>query len=305
MAQSDMVRVLVNRDSVCMADDVQSHQQVWELDGTVSVAELLSMLARYLLPSVAGFAGWRIDQELGQREWGLTLGLIYTRDHLRQERYVCLADEYPQTVADLVRRAPTVALYAGYLTGAAAQPRPLSELTKMQTWTGGAPRVLETEAQLDAEQDWQLMRRLASLIRDSHGPRRSWVREFLRTAEGIESALLFSARNMALASKDLRPLSKAIAAHELLGVTEPDADQVFAAIESRDASLGVVAAVFGAFEAGLSRELRRQSPPTGGRVYLDFLAQRGYRLSPVEQFLAGYLDFAGLRATLDSHRLQQ
>ncbi|WP_241473855.1 hypothetical protein [Mycolicibacterium neoaurum] len=165
--------------------------------------------------------------------------------------------------------------------------------------------MLETEAQLDAEQDWRLMRRLAALIRDSHEPRRLWVREFLRTAEGIQSALLFSSRNMALINKDLRPHSMANAAHELLGVTGPDADQVFAAIESRDASLGVVAAVFGAFEAGLSRELRRQSPPTGGRVYLDFLAQRGYRLSLVEQFLAGYLDFAGLRAALDGHRLQQ
>jgi hypothetical protein len=34
------------------------------------------------------------------------------------------------------------------------------------------------------------------------------------------------------------------------------------------------------------------------RTYLDYLGQHGYRLSPVDQFLAGHLDLTALRRAL-------
>ena len=299
MARTDRatVRLIVGRDSVAMGDDVESHRQLWELDGKTSVAELLSLLATNLLPGVGGFAGWRIYQDVGQRAPGWTLGLVYIRDHLSQERYVCLAGDYPRTVADLAHRAPTLVVHAGYLTRHAAQPRTISQIAQSPEWAGAEPVVLETDPQRDAEQDWRLMRRLDALIKDSQSPRRSWMRRFLRTDGAVASAQLFAARTVAQVTNDLCPASMTIAARELLGANGRYED-VFAALESREAALGMVAAVFGAFEWGLSRPLRQQTAPPRGRLYLDYLDQHGYGLSPVEQFLAGRLDFAGLRNAL-------
>lgn len=82
---SGTVRLIVDRDSVAMGDDVESHRQLWELPGNTSVAELLLLFATTMLPGVGGFAGWRIYQVVGDRAPGWTLGLVYTRDHLRQE----------------------------------------------------------------------------------------------------------------------------------------------------------------------------------------------------------------------------
>lgn len=293
------VRLIVDRDSVAMGDDVESHRQLWELDGNTSVAELLSLFATNLLASVGGFAGWRIYQDVGERAPGWTLGLVYTRDHRRQERYVCLAGEYPRTVVDLAARAPTLAVHAAYLIGGAAQPCTAGQLAQTSAWIGAEPAVLGTDAQRDAEQDWALMRRLDALTKDSQSPRRSWVRGFLRTDAAVTSAQLFAARTVAQVTDDLCPASMMIAAGDLLGI-EGRHEDVFARIGSRDGMLATTAAVFGAFEFGLTRPLRRRTPPSRGRLYLDYLGQHGYRLSPVEQFLAGRLDFAGLRNALDT-----
>lgn len=292
--------LIVDRDSVCMADDVESHRQVWELPGSTPVAELLSLFATNLLPTVSGFAGWRIYQDIGERGPGWTLGLLYTRDHLRQERYVCLAGEHPRTVADLARRAPALVVQAAYLSRGEAQPHTLHQIAQTPTWTGAQPVVLGTDAVADAQHDWRLMGQLGALVKDSQGPRRSWVRDHLHTGTDAVSAQLFAARNMRLVTNDLCPAAMIIAARDLLGV-EGRYEDVFAQIAPSDAGLALAATVFGAFEWALSRPLRSQTPPPLGRAYLDYLGHHGYRLSPVDQFLAGRLDFAGLRAELHTN----
>lgn len=143
------------------------------------------------------------------------------------------------------------------------------------------------------------MGRLDTLINDSHGPRRSWVRQFLRTDGAVASAQLFAARNVGLVGDNLCPASMNVAARDLLGAQGRHQD-VFAALESREAALGMVAAVLGAFEWGLSRPQHGQRPLPHGRPYLDYLRDHGYRLSSVEMFLAGHLDVAGLRAAVDT-----
>lgn len=292
--------MIVDRDSVCMADDVESHRQVWELPGSTSVAELLSLFATNLLPTVSGFAGWRIYQDIGERGPGWTLGVLYTRDHLRQERYVCLAGEYPRTVADLAGRAPALVVQAAYLSRGEAQPHTLRQIAQTPNWTGAQPVVLGTDAHDDAQHDWRLMGQLSALIKGSQVPRRSWVRHHLHTGTAVASAQLFAARNMRLVTNDLCPASMIIAARDLLGI-EGRHEDIFAKVGPSDAGLALAATVFGAFEWGLSRPLRSQAPPSQGRAYLDYLGHHGYRLSPVDQFLAGRLDFAGLRAELHAN----
>lgn len=299
-ADAGSVKLIVDRDSVCMADDVESHRQVWELPGSTSVAELLSLFATNLLPSVSGFAGWRVYQDIGERGPGWTLGVVYTRDHLRQERYVCLAGEYPRTVADLAGRAPALVVQAAYLSRGEAQPHTLHQIAQTPNWTGAQPVVLGVDAQADAEQDRRLMGQLNALIKGSQGPRRSWVRHHLHTGGAVASGQLFAARNMRLVTHDLCPAAMIIAARDLLG-RQGRYEDVFADIGPSDGGRGLVAAVFGAFEWGLSRPLRSQAPPSLGRAYLDYLGHHGYRLSPVDQFLAGHLDFAGLRNALHTN----
>ncbi|MGV0741041.1 hypothetical protein [Mycolicibacterium sp. XJ870] len=280
-----------------MGDDVDSHREVWELPGATSIDELLAIMAKQYLPGVGGFAGWRVYQDLGDGGPGWTLGLIYTRDHLQQERYLCLAGEYPRTVADLARRAPLLVVKAAYLTFPAARPVTLSEVAARPSWTGAEPIRLASEADDDANQDWQLLRRLDALGRKGQGPRRTWVREYLRSEGGLADAELFAARNMRSIVGDLCPASMTVAANELLGV-EGAHEDVFGSLMQGQAALGVVASVFGAFEWGLTRALRRRTPSPQGVAYLEYLAAQGYRLAPIEQFMAGRIDFDELAADL-------
>lgn len=289
--------MIVDRDSVAMGDDVDSHRETWELPGTTSIGELLGIMAKRYLPGVSGFAGWRVYQDLGEGGPGWTIGLIYTRDHLRQERYLCLAGEYPRTVADLARRAPLLVVQAAYLTSSAARPGTLSEVAAGPSWTGVEAVRSASEADDDADQDWRLLRRLDALARKSQGPRRAWVRNYLQSDSGLADAELFAARNMRSIAKDLCPASMTVAAHELLGVDGKHED-VFGSLKQGQAALGVVASVLGAFEWGLSRALRRRQPPGPGVTYLEYLAAHGYHLAPIEQFMSGRIDFDELAATL-------
>ena len=54
--EDSLCRLIVDRASVCMGDDVSSHQEVWQLPGSTSIAELLTIMATQFLPPVAGRA---------------------------------------------------------------------------------------------------------------------------------------------------------------------------------------------------------------------------------------------------------
>lgn len=298
-----LCRLIVDRASVCMGDDVSSHQEVWQVPGSTSIVELLTMVATQFLPPVAGYAGWRVYQDTGERGPGWTLGLIYCQDHLRQERYVCLQGEYPPTVADMMRRAPALVIQADYLSGSAARPMWLSEITARPTFTGVKPLRSAVESDDDAGRDWRVLRELNALAAQREGLRRAWVREHI-TRGGLAGAELFAARNIGAVYGDLCPASMDLATRDLLG-TDSDHEEVFAVLPASDAALGVVAAVFGAFEWGLSRGLRRRRPAQHSVAYLEFLAGQGYSLAPVEQFLAGHIDFAELVSAVENTAASQ
>lgn len=278
-----------------MGDDAFRHDEVWQLPSSTSIAELLAIIARRFLPPVGGFAGWRIYQDVGDRGPGWTLGLIYTRDHLREDRFVCVASAFPRTVADLVRRAPLPVVQAGYLTGQAARPVWLSEIEARPSFAG-ADLVRSAIDDGTADRDWRTLRLLDSLAAERQGPRRAWIRENV-LAGGLAAAELFVARNMAAiaAADDLCPASMDLAASDLL-CADGEHEEVFAALGPGQAALGVVASAFGACEFGLSRGLHRRPPPQSGVAYLEYLAGQGYSLAPIEQYLAGHLDFDQLAA---------
>jgi len=292
----ELCRLIVDRASVSMGDDVTLHNEVWRLRGSTSIAELLVIMARGFLPRVAGFAAWRVYQDVGDQGPGWPLGLIYTRDHLREDRFVCLTGGYPQTVAELARRAPTLVVQAGYLTGQEARPMWVGELEAGPAVTG-VELIRSAVDDGTADRDWRTLRRLNALAAEREGPRRAWIREHV-LAGGLDPAELFAARNMGAIAADLCPASMELAASDLL-CADGEYEDVFAALAPGQAGLGVVASVFGACEFGLSRGLRRRPPPQHGVAYLEFLAGQGYSLAPIEQYLAGHIDFDELAGIID------
>ncbi len=280
-----------------MGDDVVVHSEVWQLPGSTSIAELLTIMAKQFLPRVAGFAGWRIYQDVGERGPGWPLGLIYTRDHLREDRFVCLEGVYPRTVADLARRAPALVVQASYLTGQAARPVWLSELEAWPSHTDVEP-IRTTVDDGNTGQDWRTLSLLNSLAAEREGPRRTWIRKHIFAGE-LAAAELFAARNIGALADDLCPASMALAARDLLGA-EDEHEEVFGALTPDQAGLGVVAAAFGACEFGLSRGLRRRPPPLHCATYLEYLARQGYSLAPIEKYMAGHIDFDQLSAIIAS-----
>lgn len=281
-----------------MGDDVTAHNEVWHLPGSTSITELLAIIAKQYLPGIAGYAGWRIYQDVGDRGQGLTLGLIYTGDHLRQERYLCKAGDYPQTVAELSCRAPVTMVRAAHLSGGATRPLWLTEVAAEATYSGVQPIRTAADGDNKAGLDWHTLRQLDALAVEREGPRRAWIRQHILT-DGLPAAELFIARNIGALYGDMCPASMALAARDLLAV-EGEPEDAFGALREDQAALGVVVAAFGAFEWGLSRGLRRRPPPRVGIIYLEYLAAQGYRLAPIEQYLAGQLDFDALATTIDN-----
>ena len=288
-----LCRLIVDRASVSMSDDVLPHEEVWQLPGSTSIAELLTLMARRFLPRVAGFAGWRVYQDAGERGPGWPIGLIYTRDHLREERFVCLESQYLRTVDELAQRAPVLVVQAAYLSGQAARPVWLSEVEAESSFSG--VELIRTGVDDGTMgRDWRARRRLDSLAAERERPRRAWIREHI-LAGGVATAELFAARHMGALAEVLCPASMALAASDLLCATgEPE--DVFAGLGPGQATLGVVATAFGAGEFGLSRGLRRRPPPQHSVIYLEYLAGQGYPLAPIEQYIAGHIDFDQLAA---------
>lgn len=59
----------VNRDSVCMGDDVHDHAVELDVDGAGSVGAVVAdLLGRYRLACVAGEVAWRIELRSGRYE---------------------------------------------------------------------------------------------------------------------------------------------------------------------------------------------------------------------------------------------
>jgi hypothetical protein len=61
--------LVVNRDSVCMGDDVDDHAAELDVDGARPVSTVVTdVLGRYRLASVSGDVAWRIELRAGRYE---------------------------------------------------------------------------------------------------------------------------------------------------------------------------------------------------------------------------------------------
>lgn len=303
---SDTVTVTVDRSSVAMGDDVDSHREFWVFPASATIDDLLVEISSRFVPGVAGPAGWRI--RLGtSRDERQEIGLIYTRDDAGQQDQVCRLSPGKTTLGELARRSgsPELDVYASYLTFDQARPWALDEVTGGPTFTGSRPAKLESEAAADAKRDWVMMRELdrrAAAVADA---RRHWVRANLLAAPPpwID---VFIARNFHYLTELHCPASMTLAAN-LLGFKETSEEQLTARanVDVR-ADVMILAMVLAAFEWGAERETWRVGERPYLKAYLELLAHCGYPLSPIERVMAGDISIEQLKfSAADAARLER
>lgn len=125
-----------------MADDVDSHIEFWQFPITATVDDLMVAISRQLLPGIAGPAGWCVYLDIHDLARRRVLGLIYTRDDLGQEDTFCRYATGSERLANLAHGRSSLEVDAVYLTGDAARPLPLREVTASDSVTGSRPKVL-------------------------------------------------------------------------------------------------------------------------------------------------------------------
>ncbi|OBB92096.1 hypothetical protein [Mycobacterium sp. 852002-40037_SCH5390672] len=304
---SDTVKVAVDRSSVAMGDDVDSHREFWVFPASATIDDLLVEISSHYVPGIAGPAGWRVY--LGTRREGQhgDIGLIYTRDDLKQQDNICRLLPGEKTLGELARWTGSrdLDVYASYLTFDQGRPLSLDEVMSGPTFTGCRPVKLESEAAADAKRDWVMMRELDRHAAAVANARRDWVRTNLLAAlpPWID---IFIARNFHYLTELHCPASMSLAAN-LLGINE-SRDEDLAALANADARPKVVilAMVLAAFEWGTQRDTWRVGERPYCKAYLELLAHCGYRLSPIERVMAGQISVEQLKfSATDAARLDR
>lgn len=290
---SDVVKVILNRESVAMGDDVDSHVEFWVFPASATVDDLLVEIS-YYLPSVNGPAGWCIYVDIDDRCSRRALGLIYTRDDLRQEDHICRLVGGRSTLGELARFSE-MDMYASYLTFDEARPVSLTEATASPSFTGCRPTKLESEAEAQAKRAWWLVKQLDREASATTNARREWIRNNVISADAWPSGTdVFVARNFHFLPDLLCPVSMDIAGI-LLGVDETLRDGLPENIES--ATMATLAMMLAGFEWGLRKQSWRFGEREHCKAYLEFLAACGYSLSPIEHVMAGHTTVEDLLET--------
>ncbi|MCH9729327.1 MAG: hypothetical protein K0U84_06580 [Actinomycetia bacterium] len=57
----EMVSVIIDRDSVAMGDDVDSHREFWRFPADATIDDLLVGITNSYVPGIAGLACWVVD----------------------------------------------------------------------------------------------------------------------------------------------------------------------------------------------------------------------------------------------------
>lgn len=303
---SDTVKVTIDRGSVAMGDDTESHREFWVFPASATIDDLLVEISSHYVPGVAGPAGWRVHLGI-RRDEQQQIGLIYTRDDLKQQDLICRLYPGERTLGELARWTglPELEVYASYLTYDQARPMALDEVTGGSTCTGSRPVKLESEAAADANRDWVMMRELDRLAKAVASARRDWVRTNLLSVPPpwID---VFVARNFHYLADLHCPASMALAAN-LLGFKETREEQLTARanVDVR-ADVMILAMVLAAFEWGAERETWRVGERPYLKAYLELLAHCGYRLEPIEHVMAGHISIEQLKfSAADTTRLER
>lgn len=136
----------------------------------------------------------------------------------------------------------------------------------------------------------ELDRRAAAVA----GTRRDWVRRTLLAAP-LPWIVAFIARNFHYLTELHCPASMALAA-KLLGVNEsPPEDFTARAHADVRPNVVILAMVLAAFEWGIERDTWRVGERPYRKAYMELLAHCGYRLSPIEQVMAGHISIEQLK----------
>lgn len=79
------VTVTLDRNSVAMGDDVESHRVFWVFPDSATIDGLLVDTSSRYVPGIGGPARWSVDINTDDQTRRLGLGIIYTHDDLNQE----------------------------------------------------------------------------------------------------------------------------------------------------------------------------------------------------------------------------
>ncbi|MEM6108222.1 hypothetical protein AAHS21_18585 [Mycobacterium sp. 050272] len=299
---TDTVKVTIDRSSVAMGDDVESHREFWIFSDDATVDDLLVEISAHYIPGVAGPAGWRVDVNTDELNRRSDIGLIYTRDDLRLEDQICRMLPGKTTLGDLLRRANSVELdvYAGYMTWDMGRPLAFSEITAGTTYAGSQPVKLESEAAADAKRDWVLLRELDRRAAAVTAARRDWIRNnIVWAAPPPPGSEVLVARSFHFLTRLHCPASMKVAA-ALLGTDDAEYEdlETLVDVDSRPAAV-IMAMVLAAFEWHTANRSWQGGQRDYCEVYFEFLARCGYRLSPVEEVLAGRISLQELTFSAD------
>ncbi|MEZ0354357.1 hypothetical protein [Mycobacterium sp. pR1184] len=299
---TDTVKVTIDRSSVAMGDDVESHREFWIFPDEATVDDLLVEISAHYIPGVAGPAGWSVSVNTDELNRRSDIGLIYTRDDLRQEDQICRLVPGTTTLGDLVRRANSVELdvRARYMTWDMGRPLALSEVTASSTYTGSQPVKLESEAAAEAKRDWVLLRELDRRAAAVAGARRDWIRDnIVWAAPPPPGSEVFVARSFHFLARLHCPASMKVAA-ALLGTDDAEYEdlETLVDVDSRPAAV-IMATVLAAFEWNTANRSWQGGQRDYCKVYFEFLARCGYQLCEVEEVLAGRISLQELTFSAD------
>lgn len=183
---TDTVKVTLDRSSVAMGDDTESHRVFWIFPESATVDDLLVEICSHYVPGIAGPAGWCVDVNTDDQVCRRDLGVIYEREDLRQEANICRLVTGRITLGDLAQRAkiPDLDIYVRHMTSDKGRPLTISEVTSGPTYTGAQPTKLESEAAADADAriDWVFVRELERRAAAVTAARRDWIRNNILSA---------------------------------------------------------------------------------------------------------------------------
>lgn len=281
MTATGHVRVTVDRGSVAMGDDVESHVQFWEMPAEARVDDLLVAIAESFVLPLGSWCVWLNLRDDSRRR---VLGFIWPDGHRGEATRVSQYGS-SDTLGSLAHDGELI-VDAVYLSQDRARPTSVTAVMARDTFTGARPVVLGSQARADRLFDWRRAaddRSRADAVRDT---RWAWVREHLLTRASPPGAESFIAENFHFLTDLLCPASMRLAG-ELVGVDGLDTGHQTVQ-RLGDPGVATLAMVIAAFEWGLKRtEIARVAEGGYGRAYLEFLAALGYPLSEVEHLMAG------------------
>ncbi|GAA2071430.1 hypothetical protein GCM10009722_40620 [Williamsia deligens] len=281
----------MDRESVAMGDDVESHEEFWDYPPGATIDDLLTDVASSFVASVAGDVGWAVRLMNGRMTSTETLGLIYCT-HVGGATTICTPSRVAVPLSTLASPIG-IDVYVAYLPG--ARPHALADMNRSRSRDS---RRLDRRLTRHGAPDvptWRQLSDLRAADRAGAQRRREWLRH--RLVPGgprLPGAEEFVANAMHLLYRSLCPASLALTA-EVFAIPHGGHATTLAGWEvvhffGGDASTAALAMVLCAFEWRLTNISWEHGQNESAAAYLRQLAWWGHPLSAPEEVLAGIRD---------------